>query len=102
MSKLLLVASLSVLVVVLYLVLYFSFPEYEIKNNESYKFEAFKLHYNKDYTEDENSYRYSIFLGNLNYINEYNSLKTGVVLGINKFADLTKEEFDMTYKGYIA
>lgn len=59
------------------------------------------LHYNKDYTEEEAIHRFKVFTENLKFINEYNSKQNDIVLGLNKFADLTKDEFDLTYKGYI-
>lgn len=101
MSKLPLFAGLAALAIVLYLILYISLPQTEVRTNEDYRFEAWKLHYNKDYTEEEAIYRLNVFTENLKYINEYNNKQNDIILGLNKFADLTKEEFDLSYKGYI-
>jgi len=69
------------------------------------EWEKFKIKYNKNLlTGDEHNYRKSIFANSLKFIEKHNSqhargLKTFTV-GINKFADLTNEEFVRDYIGY--
>jgi len=69
------------------------------------EWEKFKLKYNKNLlTADEHDYRKNIFANNLKFIEKHNAehargLKTFTV-GINKFADLTNEEFVRDYIGY--
>eukprot|EP00825_Cyclidium_porcatum_P042998 TRINITY_DN5_c0_g4_i3.p1 TRINITY_DN5_c0_g4~~TRINITY_DN5_c0_g4_i3.p1 ORF type:complete len:379 (+),score=76.15 TRINITY_DN5_c0_g4_i3:102-1238(+) len=101
MPKFYIVAIIATIIVILYLMFYFSLPEKELQDNNYYRFQAFKYKYEKQYSEEEEQYRYKIFVENLNYILEYNNRQTGVILGINKFADLTRTEFDLIYKGYI-
>ena len=50
----------------------------------------------------EDSYRLSVFTSNLKYINESNSKPEHTfTLGLNKYSDLTQEEFAKQYLGYI-
>ncbi len=57
-------------------------------------FEDWKVKYGKSYeTELEHRYRYSVFAENLANIQERNSQGRTIKLGLNKFADLTNDEF---------
>jgi len=56
--------------------------------------------YNKAYKHDEFFYRYEIFKNNYEYIVSMNSRKLSFTLGINKYADLTNQEFNHQFKGY--
>lgn len=59
-----------------------------------YAFENFRRAYHKDYsTADEHIYRLNVFASNLDKIESHNKLKKGWTMGINKFADMTPEEF---------
>jgi cathepsin L len=62
-------------------------------------FKDFVQRYNKHYAPHEFSARFAVFRQNLDYINGYNALNTGVTLGVNEFADLTHEEFLKRYTG---
>jgi cathepsin L len=53
----------------------------------------------KSYGHDDFQYRYRVFRSNLDYINTYNSRKTGVTLAMNKFGDLTNSEYRRLYLG---
>jgi KDEL-tailed cysteine endopeptidase len=59
----------------------------------SAEFENFLLVHSKVYTESEKLYRFSVFMSNLDIIHEVNSQGLDFKLGVNKFADLTQEEF---------
>jgi len=65
-------------------------------------FEGYLSKYGKKYlTNDEYGYRYMVFSNNYRMINEFNQQQNRTfTLGINQFADLTKEEFQMLYLGY--
>ncbi len=61
-------------------------------------FENWLLKHNKNYDTDlEYRYRYSVFSENYNEIQYRNSLGRTVTLGLNKFADLTNNEFRGSY-----
>ena len=65
------------------------------------EFTDFVMKYNKSYSCNiELLYRYMIFSDNMDYINQRNSLNLSYTLGMNKFGDLTFDEFDSMYKGY--
>jgi KDEL-tailed cysteine endopeptidase len=65
-------------------------------------FEDWKVNNSKNYESDvEHMYRFSVFSENYNHIQFKNSLKRNLTLGLNKFADLTNEEFKATHlNGY--
>jgi len=65
-------------------------------------FEEFKLQFNKTYESLEETYqRFEIFKENFLYVMEENTLNHGYKLKINKFADLTNEEFKLKMTGFI-
>jgi len=51
----------------------------------------------KSYEQDEFSYRFEVFKKNMEFIQTYNAKRTGVVLAMNAFGDLTDEEFQQFY-----
>lgn len=59
------------------------------------QFKAFHYLYNRAYdlNSDEGLMRYRIFKSNLKYIQESNSKNLGYYLSINKFADISEEEY---------
>jgi len=59
-------------------------------------FVSWMQHYQKSYNHDEFQYRYRVFKTNLDYINSYNGTAK---LAMNKFGDLTLQEFSRTYLG---
>jgi len=63
---------------------------------------SWKLRYSKQY-EDEatDAHRFSIFLSNYKRIVTWNAAGNTAVLALNKFADLTNEEFAALYTGAI-
>ncbi|CAG9566495.1 unnamed protein product [Danaus chrysippus] len=62
-------------------------------------FEQFIKDYNKEYDENEKEERFKIFVNNLKDINAMNERSSNAVYGINKFSDLSKEEFLKYYTG---
>ncbi|KAJ5079679.1 cysteine protease rdl2-related [Anaeramoeba ignava] len=59
-------------------------------------FELFKQKYNKQYTAEEEAYRYRVFSQNVKKMEEHNKKGT-FQLGINQFADLTNSEYQSKY-----
>jgi len=72
----------------------YSFLEFDAEESE---FQDFIVKYNKEYTDEEYLIRLPIFKENLDFIRTQNSLNLDWVLGVNHFADLTKEEFRSIY-----
>ena len=73
--------------------------QYDFKYIE--EFTSFVQKYNKTY--GSNSYllhRYMIFVENMDYINARNSENLSYTLAMNKYGDLTFDEFNILYKGY--
>jgi hypothetical protein len=64
-------------------------------------FKAYLKIFNKNYdlNTEEGIRRYKIFKENIKFINEENSKNLSYKLGINKFADLTNEEYKQSIKG---
>jgi len=64
-------------------------------------FAQFVQDHGKTYASEQLLSRFNIFKTNVDYINHQNTLNNSWTLGINKFADLTPEEFRATYvSGY--
>ena len=58
-------------------------------------FQAFLTKHNRNYlTKEEHSARLSIFKKNLDLVRSHDSVATGFKIGINKFSDMTVEEFE--------
>jgi len=56
--------------------------------------------HNKGYTsEADYAYRFSVYKANLEYVEEHNRKNLGFTLEMNKFADLTAQEFKAIYLG---
>jgi len=62
-------------------------------------FEAFKVQFDKVYLEAEENHRYTVFKSNLDFVNSWDAESRGFTVAINKFSDLTKEEFASIYNG---
>lgn len=63
-----------------------------------YAFETYRRQFHKEYSSvEEHMYRMQIFADNLDVIDSHNAKKRSYTLGINKFADLTSEEFKNIY-----
>jgi cathepsin L len=62
-------------------------------------FADFKTTYGKTYLESEELHRFEVFKSNLDFVNNWDEKARGFQVGINKFADLTVEEFGAIYRG---
>jgi cathepsin L len=62
-------------------------------------FEEFKVTFGKVYLESEENHRYNVFKQNLDFVNSWDAEAKGFTVGINKYADLTSEEFVSIYNG---
>nr|BAN20187.1 cathepsin L [Riptortus pedestris] len=76
-----------------------------ISPSEGQEWERFKTTYGKSYPhKEEELYRQQVFVNNFRSIQAHNKKyeegKTTFTLKINKFADLTSEEFRKLYNGY--
>ena len=56
--------------------------------------------YNKDYSDTELVTRFSIFKNNLKKIEDHNAGNYSWKMGVNKFTDLTADEFKFYYTGF--
>jgi len=64
------------------------------------EFDMFKLNYNKVYgTPQEEERRFQIFADNLKFVSTWDAEARGFTVGINKFADLSIQEFVSLYTG---
>ena len=64
-------------------------------------FDKFVLDYNKSYSNiNEYNFRMKMFFSKLDRINYVNNNNFSYKLEINKFSDLSFEEFSLNYKGY--
>jgi len=60
---------------------------------------VWKRTYGRTYgTNSDEAYRYSVFQKNYNYVNSTNSRQSSYKVGLNKFADMTNEEFKAQYR----
>ena len=73
--------------------MYLKEPETKIQ------FSDFIKKYNKVYNDDELTLRFNIFKDNLRKIEEHNNVNDDWKMGLNKFADLTPDEFKIQYTG---
>jgi cathepsin L len=62
-------------------------------------FEDFKVKFGKVYLASEENNRFNIFKQNLDFVNSWDAEARGFTVGINKFADLSSEEFVSIYNG---
>jgi C1A family cysteine protease len=61
--------------------------------------ESWKAKHNKEYTSEEEVYRFSVFKANLIKIREHNASGSSYSLGLTNFADLLQDEFVALYIG---
>jgi len=87
--------SINMKVVLLLSVLVFAYAlDYQAE------FDMFKLKYGKSYgTPEEDERRFQIFANNLKFVNSWDAEARGFSVAINKFADLSSQEFVAMYNG---
>ena len=65
---------------------------------EQQEFSSYLHSHHKQYSSDsEYEYRFQVYRENTAVIRAHNSLNSGLILGANKFADLSREEFKAMY-----
>ena len=64
------------------------------------QFAQWKLQHGKVYASSENEYRLTVFNNNIKQIKKLNDNSETATFGINKFADLTPEEFKVKHTGF--
>jgi len=62
-------------------------------------FTQFIKEHNKQYEVTDFFNRFNVFKKNVDFVNEHNSVERSYTVGINKFADLSQEEFAYLYLG---
>ncbi|KAN0045276.1 hypothetical protein ACTA71_005653 [Dictyostelium dimigraforme] len=62
-------------------------------------FTNWMITHQKSYSSNEFTTRYNIFKSNYDYIEEWNSKGSETILGLNKMADITNEEYRSLYLG---
>jgi C1A family cysteine protease len=73
----------------------------ESPSTQKYLWESFKSEFNKEYaSEDEEAYRFNVFVENLRLIDSRNEVDTASH-GITKFMDMSPSEFRETHLNYI-
>ena len=95
--------KLGMLSIVVFLVLYATFPKSSIdllsEHELEYKeFQSFISTFSKSYTESEFGYRFNVYNDNVKAIRVHNTYIRDFKLAPNKFADLTLAEFSSLYK----
>jgi cathepsin L len=85
----------SFLLILSLVVLATAFTETEYRT----AFEEFKTTYGKVYMESEENHRYQNFKNRLDFVSSWDAEARGFTVGINKFADLSSEEFKAIYNG---
>jgi hypothetical protein len=68
--------------------------------NYQLEFVNFMHKYQKSYSHDEFFNRFSIFKANVDKYDAHNAKNLSWTMGVNKFADLTGDEFSALYKGF--
>jgi len=86
----------SILIVLLFATVALAFTEDEYKNH----FLSWMRSNDKSYKHEEFRAKYATFKNNLDFINTHNADPTKHRVALNKFADLSVQEFAAIYNGY--
>jgi len=71
-----------------------------LANDVDVLFSAYKAQYNKVYSAEEDAIRFENFKASLDRIATRNAAGSSATYGLNKFSDLSTEEFKIMYLGY--
>jgi len=63
------------------------------------RFAAWMAEHRRIYTSEDFQHRFSVFKHNMDFVHRWNADNSTTVLGLNKFADLSNEEYQRTYLG---
>lgn len=77
-----------------------SFTNELIYTSDLSDFESYITKYNKSYNGIDYWNHYNSFKENIDYINQRNQLNLSYTLGLGPFTDISKQDFDYTFKGY--
>jgi len=101
MEKLFLVLGLTALLAI-GAVVTFKYQNVQVQSQEEIDaaFKNWTVTYNKVYQGEESAIRKQIFANNYMAVQTHNAGKSTFKLGLNKFADLTTQEFATIYLGY--
>jgi len=80
------------------LVLFLAVSSYGARNYQQ-EFVDFMHTHQKTYSHDDFAHRFAVFKANCDKIDAHNAKNLSWTMGVNKFADLTGDEFDSLYKG---
>jgi len=89
----------SAFAILLFVVCCYSFPlkEYEYQS----LFAKWTVMHSKNYDVETFFKRYTIFKTNVDYVNNHNAKNASYEMEMNRFGDLTFEEFSANYKGFV-
>jgi len=69
---------------------------------QKYMWEEFKAEHNKNYADAaEEASRFAVFVENLKIIDARNAADDGATHGLNKFSDMSQEEFKRSFLNYV-
>jgi C1A family cysteine protease len=68
-----------------------------ILESEELEFQSYMSRFSKSYSESDYSSRFLKFRENQAYVRKFNSMQSDVTLAVNKFADMSFEEFSSKY-----
>jgi C1A family cysteine protease len=74
-------------------------PRLFTEEQYEFLFKNWVVQYGKDYAHDEFIHRYNVFKDNADFVRAHSEEGHGYTVALNKFADLTTEEFKAQYLG---
>jgi hypothetical protein len=69
---------------------------------QKYMWEEYKTEHQKNYADSaEEASRFAVFVENLKIIDDRNAADDGATHGLNKFSDMSQDEFKRTFLNYV-